>query len=265
MLAVIIKGNPKFINTPLAKSYYSDIETFLKSLGYTVEFNAGKDYTRPRQDADLYIGHSRGADRYDFMDAKNKSKFLKFGVLEGYIHPVDAAWQKVTKPGTGVPPNEHFIFTDEQKEAIRSKTAELSTESNSTVDTLIANAMKEKFLGPASLNKHMENLVVIESNGKPVGFYIPFQEKDGVWRTGSIYLLPEYRGRGIAKDVIAKFAKERRVRAWIERGNTASVRAFTAAGLAGTGRRLLVNGKHFDEYVTLEESLERNTRILSWD
>lgn len=263
MLAVVVKGNPKFIKTTLAVNYYNEIAKFLKHIGYTVEFDAGKDYTRPRQDADLYIGHSRGVDRYNFMEKENKSKFLKFGALEGYIHPVDAAWQKVTPPGTGTPPPEHFWFTEEQKNAIIKKTAELSTESNSVAETLVAEAMNERFLGPKSLDKHMENLTLINYKGQVVGFHVPFQESDGVWRVGSIYLRPNVRGKGIAVELIREFIKNRRTRAWIEPGNANSIRAFTAAGMVKSDRRLTVSSKPFEEYISFQESFERKMLILS--
>ena len=130
MLAVIIKGNPKFINTQVAKDYYKEIEKFLKNLGFKVEFDPGADYTRPRQDADLYIGHSRGAGRYEFMTEKAKKKFLRFGDIDGIIHPVDKEWQLANPPPTNsTPPDEHFEFDDEQQEAIRDMISGYSVES----------------------------------------------------------------------------------------------------------------------------------------
>lgn len=119
-LAVIIKGNPKYINNAIAKKYYSDIKTYLEGKGYIVEFDAGDDYTRPRLDADIYIAHSRGCSRYEFMPKDKQKVFLKFGVPDGIIHPVDLKW--VTEkwyPGTNEqPPKEHFIFLKQQKQAI---------------------------------------------------------------------------------------------------------------------------------------------------
>ena len=121
MLAVIIKGNPKYLDNDLARNYYQDIESHLRSVGFDqVEHDAGEDFTRPRQDADLYVAHSRGVGRFDFMKESAKSKFLKFGVVEGVIHPTDKKWQEeVWYPGIeSPPPKEHFLFTKEQKSAI---------------------------------------------------------------------------------------------------------------------------------------------------
>ena len=61
--AVIIKGNPKFIdNNKDADSFYEEIKSFLEDLGFEVSFDKGEPYTSPDK-ADLWIGHSRGADR----------------------------------------------------------------------------------------------------------------------------------------------------------------------------------------------------------
>jgi len=119
--AIIIKGNPKYINNDLARKYYKDIETFLKQNGVSVvEFNDGEAFTIPKLDADIYIAHSRGTDRYEHMPKDKKEVFLKFGVIGGIIDPIDLKWQKEvwTKDTDKQPPKEHFILIDKQKEAI---------------------------------------------------------------------------------------------------------------------------------------------------
>lgn len=120
MLAVIVKGNPKFLNTPLAKQYYKDIEVHLKKLGYTVVYDNGRAYTRPRQDADLYVAHSRGTDRFEFMTPENQQRFVMLGVPEGVIADDDKVWQDTLgQPGVSpTPPDSHFIYSDKQREAV---------------------------------------------------------------------------------------------------------------------------------------------------
>lgn len=121
MKAIIIKGNPKYINNDIARKYYKDIELFLKNNGVkTVEFNDGKAYTIPKLDADIYIGHSRGCDRYEHLPKDKQKVFLKFGVPDGIIDPADLKWQQEvwTKDTDQQPPKEHFIFIDAQKTAI---------------------------------------------------------------------------------------------------------------------------------------------------
>lgn len=120
MKAVIVKGNPQYLGSDLASRYYRDIENHLSSLGFEVEYDAGEDFTRPRQDADLYVGHSRGAGRYEFMKEESKPKFLKLGTVDGVIHPVDRKWQEeVWYPGIPEhPPKEHFMYSKEQRSAV---------------------------------------------------------------------------------------------------------------------------------------------------
>lgn len=119
MKAVIIIGNPKFINTPEAKQYYSDIESFLKENGVDeVVFDQGADFTCPPM-ADLYVAHSRGCGRYRCMSRSDRFRFLRFGDLGGINHSKDTEFLKRWKPGsTETPPPEHFQFIYAQKNAI---------------------------------------------------------------------------------------------------------------------------------------------------
>lgn len=121
MYVIIITGNKKFINTPLAQEYYKSIEQYLRNKGVgKVEFDAGEDYTCPQSDADFYIGHSRGVSRFICMETKEQQRrFLCFGVPGGVIHPVDLKWQQqCSLPVKDFPPKEHFYFIKEQKSAI---------------------------------------------------------------------------------------------------------------------------------------------------
>ena len=66
-LAVIIKGNPKYIDNPkikpLADKFYSEIKSILEQLGYIVNFDDGLSYTLPDTNAAVWIAHSRGISR----------------------------------------------------------------------------------------------------------------------------------------------------------------------------------------------------------
>ena len=119
--AIIVKGNPLYTNNDVARKYYEDIGSFLKANGVSnVQYDHGNPYTTPSESADMYIGHSRGAGRKEYMSPEKQKVFLKFGVPDGIIHPVDAKWQKeVWTEGTKEqPPKEHFMLMDSQKEAI---------------------------------------------------------------------------------------------------------------------------------------------------
>lgn len=122
--AVIIKGNPKYIdNNPLATQYYQAVETYLKQLGVNdIAYDAGADYTCPRKDADLYIAHSRGCSRIRcFEDLKDPAPFVMLGDARGVIHPKDAHWQAHvwTSDTAALPPHEHYEFFSEQRAAVK--------------------------------------------------------------------------------------------------------------------------------------------------
>lgn len=70
----------------------------------------------------------------------------------------------------------------------------------------------------------------IFENSRLVGFATPRQDKDDVWRMGAIWVMPELRGRGLAKNAIAMFMNGKRGRAFIEDDNLASQRAYQSAG-----------------------------------
>jgi hypothetical protein len=71
--AVIIKGNPMYIRGNLqADKFYEKLKSELESRDYDVVFDAGKPFSTPPK-ADLWVGHSRGADRLRFATAGTKT------------------------------------------------------------------------------------------------------------------------------------------------------------------------------------------------
>lgn len=70
LIAIIIKGNPKYITNPkikpLADKFYDEIKSMLEQLGYIVKFDDGLPYTLPDTNAVIWIGHSRGNDRLKY-------------------------------------------------------------------------------------------------------------------------------------------------------------------------------------------------------
>jgi GNAT superfamily N-acetyltransferase len=129
-------------------------------------------------------------------------------------------------------------------------------------------AMRDPFLGPAALTSHLENIQPIVYKGHTVGFVVPFREDDGYWRTGSIYIEPAFRKKGIAHDWIETFMEGKAGRAWIDPRNKSSIAAYTAAGFTRSGRRVKSNisGNWFDEYLTEEAGMESKlpTTLLAW-
>ena len=115
----------------IANEYYQKISNYVKLLGYNVEFDNGEPYTCPDINAAFWIGHSRGVDREKCIPNKDKWRFLKFGVLDGVIHPTDRKWQNSLNSYNDdqQPPEEHFLFTDEQKKAIDALVNKIKTQS----------------------------------------------------------------------------------------------------------------------------------------
>lgn len=120
---VIIMGNPDKMHgmEKLAETYYNAIAGWVKDEGFAVEFDPGEPMTCPNPNATFWIAHSRGVDRVRCIDKKDQWRFLKFGSLDGVIHPVDAKWQATIEDHVStkeLPPKEHFEFTSKQKQAI---------------------------------------------------------------------------------------------------------------------------------------------------
>lgn len=69
-LAIIIKGNPKYLRNfrvkRLATLFYGEIRQILEEKGYAVEYDDGKPYTSPKVFAAVWVAHSRGIDRLRF-------------------------------------------------------------------------------------------------------------------------------------------------------------------------------------------------------
>jgi len=90
--AVIIQGNPKYLNDPavkqLAVAFYQEIKELVEARGFAVSFDAGEPMTCPDEEAAVWIGHSRGVDRLKYapfsvltieLETKeDKSKYRKF-------------------------------------------------------------------------------------------------------------------------------------------------------------------------------------------
>jgi hypothetical protein len=96
-LAIIIKGNANIISLPRwrskANKFYSEIEEILIKRGYSVEFDPGLDFTKPKE-ADLYVAHSRGMSRLQYTDPNVPriyvDDFLPKDHLDLYGKPQDA-------------------------------------------------------------------------------------------------------------------------------------------------------------------------------
>ena len=66
--------------------------------------------------------------------------------------------------------------------------------------------------------------------GEMAGFFTPRLDKDGVWRMGALFVRPEDRAKGLARESISAFMRSRKGRAFIEHENISSQKAYLAAG-----------------------------------
>lgn len=113
-LAVIVKGNPKYLNNldvkPLADKFYSKIEQILRDKGYEVEMDPGKPYTMPDETASVWIGHSRGIDRLEFAPKGVKTIELQ---TQDHDKTFDSNDQRGTDPS-------HYELSDQDLKALNS-------------------------------------------------------------------------------------------------------------------------------------------------
>lgn len=80
--------------------------------------------------------------------------------------------------------------------------------------------------------------VLIHNGGELVGFYSPYKSGK-YWRTGTIYVKPEHRGKGIGTKVINDFfSQKEHGLAYIEPTNLGSLGAFKKAGFKEAKRKI---------------------------
>jgi DNA-directed RNA polymerase beta subunit/predicted GNAT family acetyltransferase len=199
LTAVIIKGNPKFVlNNPQADRFYKEIKTYLEDKGFSVEMNDGKAYTAPDQ-ADLWIGHSRGVDRLRFATGMTKTLMFGSGEKGAINHPQDGVStldDSAYTPDTYPTPNQyHFAFTEEMKRAIdrvaqMKKTASSEMVGQYTLSTLNDDEVTRRY--------------DVHRDGKNVAYAVTKQEGPGAVLLDGVYVSPEHRGAGLFNTLMDK-------------------------------------------------------------
>lgn len=121
---VIIKGNPRYItNNVRADRFYEDLRSFFTTLDCQVLFDAGEPYTLPLQ-ADMWVGHSRGADRLRFAPKGTTAVGIgvpltdtppNFPIIN---HSKDEMCTRVYKKGDVYDDTYHYTLTNEMKEKL---------------------------------------------------------------------------------------------------------------------------------------------------
>ena len=152
--AVIIKGNPKYTNSRIAKSFYSELEQFLIDNGYTVHIDDGSIKSRPPV-ADVWIGHSRGIDKLDAAPAETLTIQMGFpSEYDAISHPKDNA-------AVGRLPNKyHFTLSSEMKRKLKQRLRAKAV-SNPTVN------VNERMSDKAFRSAVSKNIAIEIHAGKP--------------------------------------------------------------------------------------------------
>jgi 8-oxo-dGTP pyrophosphatase MutT (NUDIX family) len=117
--AVLVTGNPKYVQGPdqeRAEAYYQEIEKILQDQGLETTRDPGEPHTSPPP-ADLWLGHSRGADRLRFAPEGTQTIPLGSGLEGAITHPADLEHIQTALEGEGPLP-EHYEMTPEMREEL---------------------------------------------------------------------------------------------------------------------------------------------------
>lgn len=110
--AVIVKGNPKWVEGPhkeQSEALYDSLRKELEAAGFDVDFDAGEPYTSPPP-ADLWVGHSRGIDRLRFAPQDTLTLPVDHFQEPFEFDPDNPEWE---------PPASHYDLTPDLVKQIR--------------------------------------------------------------------------------------------------------------------------------------------------
>jgi RimJ/RimL family protein N-acetyltransferase len=111
-----------------------------------------------------------------------------------------------------------------------------------------------------SLNKKR---VGIHHEGELVGFFTP-RKQGNAWRTGTIYVSPEHRGKGIGTKTITDFFKDKEHGlAYVEPGNKGSMGAFKKAGFKEQGSKIFYGFQEDDGKGTEYMLMKKENKYLA--
>lgn len=133
---------------------------------------------------------------------------------------------------------------------------QLKKASTTTYDLilLVADSTKDPFLGDIASTKRITDVVGFYVDGKAVGFAIPRRDSDGRYRTGAIYITPNERKKGYAKQYLILYFQNKAGRAYIEPSNTASQSLFASVGFTKSGKTLKADNDLFEEWLLNPQS-----------
>lgn len=117
------------------------------------------------------------------------------------------------------------------------------------------------------INKTIQR-VGIYFEDRIVGFYSPVEEEYKgklYWRTGNIYILPEYRNKGIASKTIMEFFSDKPFgMAHVAENNLSSLRAFEKNGFTKQDEAIGINPKGNKLYLLLKNVISLESAFMRW-
>lgn len=91
-------------------------------------------------------------------------------------------------------------------------------------------AKHDSFIGDVLKERAVGMITGFFINSLIVGFAIPRTAGPGIYRTGPIFVLPNYRSKGIAQKYVKEFFSDKNGLVYIEDNNHPSVALFTKCG-----------------------------------
>lgn len=116
------------------------------------------------------------------------------------------------------------------------------------IKKLISKASKDKYLGDKVYECDNNRIQLLYYKEDIAGICWPRRDSDGRYRTGPIYVLPEYRGKGVASSFVIEYFKDREGRAYIEPSNLSSINTFKKAGFKKVEKSSRNKNVDFDLY-----------------
>lgn len=115
---------------------------------------------------------------------------------------------------------------------------------------IVEDAVKDPELGPIVKRRLITTALCLVDDDAIIGFAIPRKDSDGRYRSGPIYIRPEYRRRGLATVLLRQIFHDVKARAMIAETNIASQRTFEGLGFRRTGKVIYPDGKErYEEWI----------------
>lgn len=116
------------------------------------------------------------------------------------------------------------------------------------LESLLKEAEKDPELKGITFDRTGKKYVGLWYDGLLVGFATPRREGSSYWRTGAIYVTPNYRRKGVATTFVKQFFSTRKGVSYIRDGNIASEKTYLASGFQKTEKTIMEDGVPYRQY-----------------